>query len=149
MPDVDVNVDVNVNDRGLNSADKKLEGLSRSADKANKRAGILGGGISKLSSKLGGGHPAALAGAAALAGVAVGVKLFSSLAKTGDQFDKMSKRLGISVETLSKWKFAAEQSGASIESIEKGMLAFGRQLENAKDGLSTSVDAFDKLGPVI
>ena len=58
-------------------------------------------------------------------GVAVSVAGLTAMVKsaidTGDALDEMSQRVGVSVETLSVWKPAAEQSGVSGESFEKGL----------------------------
>jgi hypothetical protein len=76
---------------------------------------------------------AAVAGAAvaaaAVGGVAVGLKQFISM---GSALDDMSQRTGMSVESLSELKHAAEQSGASLTDIE----AAARNM--AKKGLDVS-----------
>ena len=41
----------------------------------------------------------------------------SSVAARGDELAKMSRRSGLSVELLSRLKFAAEQSGSTLETV--------------------------------
>lgn len=93
----------------------------------NKFVQGLSGAKAKL---IGFGKSAAIAGAAvAAAGVAavgVGLKNFLTL---GDSLQKMSDRTGVTVESLSELKHAAEQSGTDIGTVEKAL----RKM--AKDGL--------------
>lgn len=60
----------------------------------------------------------AAVGAAGAAFAAVGLRNVLSL---GDQLAKMSQRTGLTVEALSQLKHAAEQSGTSIETVEKAL----------------------------
>lgn len=88
-----------------------------------------------------------LLSAAAVAGLTVAIfALVKSAAKAGDEFDKMSKRLDVSAQTLSELKFAAELSGASIDDIEKSMKKLSKSAVDADRGLLTYKRAFDELG---
>ena len=78
--------------------------------------------------------------------MAFGVTAVKSFLDTGDELDKMSKRLGISVESLSELKFAAEQSGASLDDIEKGVKKLSSSVFDANNGIKASSDAFRALG---
>ena len=82
-------------------------------------------------------------GASILAPMTAAIKLFAS---AGDQLDKMSKRTGFAVETLSALDFAASQSGASIEQLDKSLAAMARFSLQADRGLATAVDLLDMLG---
>ena len=64
----------------------------------------------------------------------------------GDELDKMSKRTGFSVEALGELKFAAEQSGASLDTIEGAAKRMASTIFDAEQGLKTSVDTLDALG---
>ena len=55
----------------------------------------------------------AAGGALAIAGFATGA-VAGNFLSTGEALDKMSKRTGISVESLGELKFAAEQSGRQV-----------------------------------
>lgn len=83
------------------------------------------------------------AGFALAAPLAIATRQFSSF---GDAIAKASRRTGIATETLSALSFAAEQSGADIEAVEKGVRTMQRSIFDLGLGLSTSVDAFDALG---
>ncbi len=88
-----------------------------------------------------------LAGAAGGAALVAPFALASrAFAKTGDELDKMSKRTGISVESLSELGFAAEQSGADLKTLEKGTRTMQRSINDLGRGLSTQKDAFNDLG---
>ena len=81
-----------------------------------------------------------------VAGAAIGVKLVSGLISAGDELQKMSLRTGVSVESLSAMKFAAEQSGSSLDAFSDGLRKQARFLTDARDGLSTATDTLDSLG---
>ena len=85
-------------------------------------------------------------GGLALAGAAAATALVVDLVRAGDQFDKMSKRTGVSVENLQRFKFAAEQSGSSIEVVEKGLKRSAKFLADADRGLATYTRQLDELG---
>lgn len=58
---------------------------------------------------------------------------------TADRVDELSKRLGISVESLSRLDYVASQSGTSIE-------AFGTSMRMIAQNINTGSDAYEKLG---
>ena len=119
-------VEIAVFDRvsaGLRRAQRKLRAFGRGVRRIGVRLSAVG---------------SSLTGAFALA--------VRSFAKTGDVLDKMSKRTGISVEALSELGFAAEQSGSNIETLENGVCAMQRSINDLGRGLSTQVDAFGALG---
>ena len=58
----------------------------------------------------------------------------------------MSKRTGFSVEALGELKFAAEQSGAGLDTVEKAAKRMVSVIADADAGLKTSTDALDGLG---
>ena len=89
---------------------------------------------------------ALISAAAVGAGLAIGGVLVRNIIATGDEFEKMARRTGVSVESLSALSFAAQQSGASIEDIETGIKQFSRQLTNAGRGMGEAQRAFRTLG---
>ena len=117
---------------------KKMSRTMRRASGSVDTFGSKVNRIAKVAAKAMGGL--ALAGAAAAAG------LVADLVRTGDQFDKMSKRTGVSVEQLQRLKFAAEQSGSGIEAVEKGLKRSAKFLADAERGLSTYTGQMDELG---
>lgn len=72
--------------------------------------------------------------------------MIDDFAELGDMFDKMSQRTGVSVEALSGLKFAAEQSGASIETLEMGIRNMQRVLLDVQQGSSTAATTLSMLG---
>ncbi|AJY68803.1 tail protein [Geobacter sulfurreducens] len=87
-----------------------------------------------------------------LANLGVGVSLagLTALVKsaidTGDALDEMSQRVGISVETLSVWRPAAEQSGVSGESFEKGLRKLSTTMLEAATGSEEAARNFAAVG---
>ncbi|MBN2132864.1 MAG: phage tail tape measure protein, partial [Sedimentisphaerales bacterium] len=84
-----------------------------------------------------------MAGAAMLAPLAIGLKTFMS---AGDELDKMSSRVGASVEFLSALGHAANIGGTNINTMEVGIRRMQRSAMDASRGLSTAVEVFDQLG---
>jgi len=80
-------------------------------------------------------------GAAGALGLAV-----RSFASQGDTLDKMSKRTGMSVESLSELSYAAELSGTSIGDVEKAARLMQRSLVEAGQGSKVAREAFQRLG---
>lgn len=117
---------------GLNA-----ESLERGLKKAGDKVGAMGKRV-------------AIAGAAvAGAGAAVLTPLLaatSSFAKMGDDLDKMSARTGVGVTALSELAFAAEQSGASVETVEKAFKGMSTALYDAGKGSTMPLDALADLG---
>jgi len=62
--------------------------------------------------------------------------------KVGDDLDKMAARTGMSVEALSQLKFAAQQSGTSIEDVEKAVRKMNEMLAKTKTGSAEAKQAF-------
>ncbi len=117
----------------LGVSDKLTAGLRR----AQKRLKAFGDGVRAVGTRL------TAIGAAGLAPLAASVRSF---AKAGDTLDKMSKRTGVSVEALSELGFAAEQSGADLQTLEAGFRVMQRTLNDAERGLATAKDAMAELG---
>ncbi len=64
----------------------------------------------------------------------------------GDQLDKMSKRTGFSVETLSELGYAAGLAGADLTEVEAAAKRMQRVIVNAADGSKTAAEALATLG---
>lgn len=110
-------------DKSLGKMKDKLKAFSRNL-------GAIGGTL-------------AAAGAAILLPLAGAIKSYSA---AGDQLDKMNKRTGFAVETLSALDFAASQSGASLEQFDKALASMARFSLMASRGLATATDVLDELG---
>lgn len=88
----------------------------------------------------------AAAGAAVAAASAALFGLVSSSAAAGDEFQKMSLRLGIGTQKLSEYKHVAEISGTSIATFETAIRTMSKRMLDAKNGLSTASRSFESLG---
>ena len=129
------NLDVVVS--AIDNTRQGLASAGRNIDNAEKKTGKFGG-IAKVAG--------AAVGGLAIAGAAAGVALVKNFLDTGDALHKMSIRTGVSVEKLQEMKFAAEQSGSSMEQFSKAILKQSRFLEEARLGTSGQVDALAELG---
>lgn len=69
-----------------------------------------------------------------------------SFAGFGDTLNKMAIRTGVSTEALSELKFAAEQSGASLEVVEKGIRKMQQTIGEAANGSQSYIDALGNIG---
>ena len=129
---------------GVEGEDKFARDMKKAQSDTKKSAG----GMSKSFKDTA--KAAAAMGAAAIAAVtAVGVvvfKLASQVASLGDEWDKMSKRVGLSAEVLSALSFAADRSGTSIQSLEIGFRRLAANMLDASQGIGIAKGAFDRLG---
>ena len=82
--------------------------FKRRMDTALRRVQNFGRSLASVGARIG------AVGAAMTAPFAASLKVF---ADTGSQLHDLSKRTGISVRSLSELRFAAEQSGTSLEAI--------------------------------
>lgn len=78
--------------------------------------------------------------------LAAGVMSIKTFAQMGDAVQKMALRTGFSTEALSELKHAADISGASLETLEKGIKKMSKTIVDASDGLATYVRSFEKIG---
>jgi hypothetical protein len=81
----------------------------------------------------------------AFAGLAAINQSFGSLLRVGSELDDMSQRTGIAVEELSALKHAAEQSDASLEDLQRGVIVLNKQLAAGKASKQFS-DALERMG---
>ncbi|MBL9150306.1 MAG: hypothetical protein JNM94_16575 [Phycisphaerae bacterium] len=81
--------------------------------------------------------------AAASAPFVASVKLFSDF---GSAIDDASNRTGLTAEAMSELGFAAEQSGTTVESLEKGLRVMQRTLVNAAEDGGAAGEAIASLG---
>lgn len=90
----------------------------------------------------------AFAAGAATAAVALGA-LVKSQIDVADETNDMSQRLGISTEALSTLRFAAGQTGTSMETLEKGIKALAVSVDAAANGDAAAIQKFKELGVAI
>ena len=121
-------------------ADNKINLLVSLKDKAS-------GGLDSLKNKFG--SFGKMLNMTALAIVAVGAaltKLTFNAAKVGDEFAKSAKMVGISAEALHRFAFAAEIGGAAMRDITTSLRVISKRVNDANNGLTTSVRAFSQAG---
>jgi hypothetical protein len=111
--------------------------LVRGLAKAGRKLKAFGDAITGWSQKM------TAIGAAITAPLLGSAKMFASM---GDQIAKMGRRTGVSVETLSELAYAADLSGASLETLEAGLRRMQRSIVEAAQGSQTAVDALALLG---
>jgi len=82
-------------------------------------------------------------------GTAIGAPLAASVASfaaSGAAVDDMANRTGIGSDALQELSYAAGQSAADLDSLEKGLLKMQRTMVEAGEGSQTARDALAKLG---
>lgn len=90
-----------------------------------------------------------VAGAFVAAGAAVTGVLVSGAKQTadyGDNVDKMSQKLGLSVEGFQKWDYVLKIAGTDINSMSTGLKTLTNKIDDAKNGSSGAQEMFSKLG---
>lgn len=126
------------------SAVNAIKGVSRELNNAQRDIKGFGGGIGNALSSatsLLGNLPFMLAGigTAAVAG-------FGSMIKetidTAEHLEKMSQRVGVSVESLSTLRYAAQLSGTEISVLEKAIQRLSRNVYDAGRGIGEAKEAF-------
>jgi len=81
----------------------------------------------------------------ALAGIQFGA-IINSVTNTADQLDKLSIKLGVSVEELSALKHAADLSGVSFNAMAMAVQRMGRRVAEAAVGTGEAKDALKEMG---
>ncbi len=125
-------------------ADKSIQ---KTSDNAKSLSSTLGDGLKKVGA-VAGGIATAAAGAATAAGAALNSAV-NDTAAYADEIDKASFRSGLGAENLQRLKYAAEQSGASLENIEKSAKKMNDRLGEVSEGNEKGIEMFDKLGVAI
>ena len=109
--------------------------------KSFKRVGMAVGGVIKKVGSL-------VFKMALLGGAAVGfaVAMVRSTASAGDNIAKTSSKLGIGVEALQEYRFAAERAGVPIATFDMAMQRMGRRVGEAANGMGEARMALRVLG---
>ena len=114
-------------DKGLTGAENKASGFG-----SKFKAGV------GTAMKVGGAAIAAVGTAALATGTAV-VKATGEVAAYGDNIDKMSQKMGISIEAYQEWDAVMQHSGTSMESLKASMKTMASAAEKGNE-------AFQQLG---
>ncbi|MEW7009487.1 phage tail tape measure protein [Lentilitoribacter sp. EG35] len=83
--------------------------------------------------------------AASVAAVAAAATI-RRVSEEADKFGKSAQSVGVATEELGRLAHAAEMSGASFETITKGLRKISQNAMDASRGLAASAEPFDELG---
>jgi len=111
--------------------------LVRGLKAAEKRLKAFGAGVQSIGIQMFG------LGASAIAPLLATTNVFAEM---GDKLAKMSSRTGISVEALSELGYAAEQSGADLETLEGGVRKMQKFLVDAAQGSKAATSTLSDMG---
>ena len=114
--------------------DKRFSPVLSKIESKLRSTGTAVQGVGKVLSAAGGSITAAFAGAA------------TAFATTGAALDDMSKRTGVGVTALSELKFAAEQSGTNLETVEKAIRGMQKFTLGAARGTASMTQTLSDLG---
>lgn len=64
----------------------------------------------------------------------------------GDRLAKTADKLGLSVEQLQKFRFAAERSGVEVRQFDVGFQRFTRRMSDARKGMGEGIKGLQALG---
>ena len=125
---------------GLSKAERELDARTK---RMNKKAYDFG-------RSLGASIKSAAGSFLAFAGVTVSIgAVVNSLKSAIDRADELrdaSIRLGVGVDVLSKWSYAAKQTGTDIDGLNKGLKLLAKNASEALDPKSDKAKLFDALG---
>ena len=113
------------------------KGLDNAKGKTNGFASTIGNGL-KTAAKVGVAAVAAVGTATTLMAGAI-VKGVGATAEYGDNIDKMSQKMGLSIEAYQEWDAVMQHSGTSMESMQASMKTLANAVENGNK-------AFQRIG---
>lgn len=126
-------------------ADQKTRILITAEDKTAAAFASAKSGLDRFSSayaSLGG-----LAGAGVVSALTATVR---SMIDLGDETNDLSQRVGINIRDLATWQLAANQSGASMETVARGVKGLsGFMVENGAALKAAGINATDANGAMI
>jgi hypothetical protein len=125
---IEVDADTTRAERDFQNLGQRIGGLSGTITQA--RTALLGFG-------------AAIGAVGGAAGI---VTMARNIANASDEIQKMAQRTGLSTEALSELRFAAEQSGASLNLLNPAIRRIQRTVEEASRGLGTYQQALADVG---
>lgn len=137
-----ITVDSLVAELGYTIDSKDLEKFKEGTDSAGTASIAMGNLVAKAGEKI------AEAGIQAAKAAVVFVKdLVTGFVDAGDEIGKVSRQIGVSSRDLQGLRFAAERSGVSIKSMEKGLKLLQVGLFDAKTkGTGPFAEGIEALG---
>ena len=128
-------------DKAYTKASKSSEKSARKQERALKKVGKTAKGVGKgIRSSFG--SISLAAGAAAVAVLAFG----KHLADMSNQLVDASTKTGVSVDTLSGLRLAAEGAGVTFTELELGLVKLPQLMLKASEGSKSAKKAFESLG---
>ena len=116
---------------------KHIDSIKKSASSLGKQFSALSGPLKAVKTTMIG----------SVAGTIPALMLIAkNTAASGDQFDKMSQKAGISAKTLSQLSHAANMSGVSTEQFGANILKLNQQIASAATGNKSAQLAFKRAG---
>lgn len=119
---------------------KSSKRMISSFGKVSESTRFLRGALGKIGLGIG-----AIVGAAIAGGVAL-KRMVEPALDLADSLDKTSEKLGVTTDFLQKTRFAAEQTGIKISTLEMAMQRFTRRSAEAARGTGEAKDAIAELG---
>lgn len=142
--------------QSIESANAPINRLKDSLGALGKEAKLsaLGSSLGNLKGKLTGvgdgfsasfgrAKTALLAGGGAVAAVGL---LIKKTADAGDAITDTSRRVGVSTQMLQRWRFAAQMSGSSVETMDLGIERFSKNLSAAAAGTGEALGPLRAMG---
>ena len=134
-------------DREYEDLERTLEELVRKQrrwERAMRDSARVGEAFGRMTSNIGRmGRRMAVGLTAAGAGI---FALTSSTAAYGDNVAKTAGKLGIGIEALQEYRYAAERSGLSTESFDSSLTAMQKRLGEAAQGTGAAKKALEQIG---
>ncbi|GEM_PF-7088091 len=130
------------------SALAAIDGVARKMGSAERQIKGFGKGISGTIGSIGGvlsNLPVAMGAAVSGMVAGFGIMVKNSI-DTAEHLEKMSQRVGVSVEALSTLSYAAQLSGTDIAVFEKAIQRLSRNMDDASRGIGEGKIAFEQLG---
>lgn len=76
-------------------------------------------------------------------------KFVMGAVESNSKLSEVAERTGVSVESLQKWRFAAEQTGASAAELDDGFTKFSKTLSMARVGKGPLIELLGKDSPFL
>ncbi len=113
------------------------DNLTAPLDKIGKRLAAWGSSLVTIGSRI-------FAAGSAASGALVAMS--TSFAVTGSELERIAATIGISVESLSELRYAAEQSGMSFEELQNAFKGIDNFLGQLRSGSAEAVQTLGQLG---
>jgi hypothetical protein len=122
-----------------------LANLARLTTDMNKATGIVGNSMKSIERSIG--QAKAVLGSFGIGLSAFGLeRLIAGGLETADSMGKLAQKTGVSIESLSQMRIAADLAGVNIETLAKGMEKISQSAAMASSGVSNQKKTFDALG---